>query len=269
MTLVNSAKTAGAGVALASVLLVGMLISSPRGRAQGPPGGAPPPGGPNDDASLIQQGFAIAPVPLNLIGKDRNLVGLGSYLVNALGDCNGCHTSSPTGSEFGANNNSNNPYLLFSNHAPWKVQAQYYLGGGQNFGPAGPGISDPATPYFAGPGNGPLIITRNLTPDYTGRPEGGHSLAEFLNIMHTGHDYDQLHLNCSEVVTTNCYYTPNEPAGAPSGGEVNGAVLQVMPWPVFNNLTDHQLTAIWTYLSAIPCIANTGSPYTNLINVCP
>jgi hypothetical protein len=42
-----------------------------------------------------------------------------------------------------------------------------------------------------------------------------------------------------------------------------------MPWPNFSNMTVNQLTAIWTYLSAIPCIANTGSVYKNLINVCP
>jgi hypothetical protein len=31
-----------------------------------------------------------------------------------------------------------------------------------------------------------------------------------------------------------------------------------MPWPVFHNLTDHQLDAIYEYLSAIPC--QVGSP---------
>jgi hypothetical protein len=31
----------------------------------------------------IQQGFAIAPVPLNLSGKNRELVGLGSYIANS------------------------------------------------------------------------------------------------------------------------------------------------------------------------------------------
>src|SRR5262249_29386403 len=46
-----------------------------------------------DESSLVQRGFAIAPVPLNLAGRNRSLVGLGSYLVNAVGDCNGCHTS--------------------------------------------------------------------------------------------------------------------------------------------------------------------------------
>jgi len=56
----------------------------------------------------IERGFAIAPVPLNLSGKERRLVGLGSYIVNAQIPCNDCHTQNgstefvPTG----------NPYLL-------------------------------------------------------------------------------------------------------------------------------------------------------------
>jgi hypothetical protein len=203
---------------------------------------------------LAEIGLKIAPVKLNLKDKDPTLVGLGSYIVNAQADCNGCHTANPTGSEYGS---SNNPFLLPPlNHKPWKVDGKYYLGGGQSFGPAGPGVS--SGPYAAGPGNGPLIISRNLTPDYTGLPEGGHTLDQFLTIMRTGHDYDQLHPNCGGDVTTNCYDAP-----------INGAVLQVMPWPDFSNMTDYQLTAIWTYLSAIPCIANTGSPYPNLINQCP
>ncbi len=37
----------------------------------------------NDDRWRIERGFDIAPVPLNLEGKDRALVGLGSYL----GEC--------------------------------------------------------------------------------------------------------------------------------------------------------------------------------------
>src|ERR1700730_2131262 len=44
------------------------------------------------EASLVRIGFEIAPVPLNLGGKDPWKVGLGSFLVNAVGDCNGCHT---------------------------------------------------------------------------------------------------------------------------------------------------------------------------------
>ncbi|MBV9225301.1 MAG: hypothetical protein JOY85_14810, partial [Acidobacteriaceae bacterium] len=35
------------------------------------------------DEWKVRRGFEIAPVPLNLKGKDRYLVGLGSYIVNA------------------------------------------------------------------------------------------------------------------------------------------------------------------------------------------
>ena len=35
----------------------------------------------------IETGLTIAPIALDLEGKDRDLVGLGSYLVNAAGDC--------------------------------------------------------------------------------------------------------------------------------------------------------------------------------------
>jgi hypothetical protein len=33
-----------------------------------------------------------------------------------------------------------------------------------------------------------------------------------------------------------------------------GPYLQVMPWPTFQNMTDHDIGAIYEYLSAIPCI---------------
>jgi len=33
-----------------------------------------------------------------------------------------------------------------------------------------------------------------------------------------------------------------------------GLYLQVMPWPAFQNMTDHDLRAIYEYLSAIPCV---------------
>jgi hypothetical protein len=246
MTLEHLSKAAVVVAVAGVIALCGMFMSSPRVHA-------------DDDQDMVSIGFNIAPVKLNLTGKDRNLVGLGSFIVNAQGDCNICHTASPTVSEYGTTSTSNNPYLLFPSRPPWKAQAQYYLGGGQNFGPAGPGISSGIyDSSMFGPGLGPNIISRNLTPDYTGLPEGGHTLQQFLTIMQTGHDYDKLHLNCGGSVTTNCYSSP-----------VNGALLQVMPWPTFSNMTVNQLTAIWTYLSAIPCIANTGSVYKNLINVCP
>ena len=48
----------------------------------------------NDDdfESRIRQGYSIAPVPLDLQGRNRALIGLGSYLVNGAGGCFGCHT---------------------------------------------------------------------------------------------------------------------------------------------------------------------------------
>src|ERR1700722_911168 len=58
----------------------------------------------------IERGFAIAPVPLTFEHKNRDLVGLGSYIVNAQAACNDCH--SPVGAmgpeEFLP---SNNPYF--------------------------------------------------------------------------------------------------------------------------------------------------------------
>jgi hypothetical protein len=46
----------------------------------------------DSDGARIHRGFDIAPVPLDFVGKDRRLVGLGSYIVNAVNaqaDCNG------------------------------------------------------------------------------------------------------------------------------------------------------------------------------------
>jgi len=76
-------KVAGAMVAFGGLVLDGMFITSLGGRAAD-----------RGDAadSRIEQGFEIAPVPLNLEGKNRALVGLGSYLVN-FGGCNDCHNA--------------------------------------------------------------------------------------------------------------------------------------------------------------------------------
>ena len=42
--------------------------------------------------SRIQRGEELAPVPLNLNGLNPALVREGSYIVNAQGGCNDCHT---------------------------------------------------------------------------------------------------------------------------------------------------------------------------------
>jgi hypothetical protein len=230
MTLKQFAGAAVTVAALALLVLVGTLISSPRVRADDNDG----------EESKIRQGFEIAPVKLNLNGKDRDLVGLGSYIVNAQADCNGCHTNSPM-TEF---TSSGNPYLIrpiFNGKK--KVNPATYLGGGMDFGNLGAG-SD--------------IISRNLTPDKTGRPEGGHTFSEFLEIIRTGVDMDHLHPNtCSATLTTNCLPFP-----------FNGALLQIMPWPTFQDMSDHDLRAIYEYLRAVPCVEGPEDPNNPLHNNC-
>lgn len=210
----------------------------------------------DSEQSQIAIGRRIEPSFLNKEGKNHELVALGSYIVNAQADCNGCHGSDPA-NEYKF---TNNPYLLASNE-PTEFDQATYMSGGQNFGPVGPGIvKDMTSPLYGGPGLGPNIITRNLTPDHTGNPEGGNDLKTFMKIMRTGHDFDKLHLNCGGNVTDNCYLPP-----------VNGAVLQVMPWPLYRHMTDRQLTAIWTYLSTVPCNAHNdtlGDTYPWLKNDC-
>ena len=164
----------------------------------------------DDSESKIQKGLAIAPVRLNLVGKNRALVGLGSYLVNAAGDCNGCHSGPPSHFAPGGD-----PYQ----GQPKRVNQAGYLAGGN------PNIF------------GPILIPRNLTPDKTGRPEGGGSFEEFRDIMRTGIDPDHAHPQF-------------------------GPYLQVMPWPAFQDMTDNDLRAIYEYLSAIPCIeGDPGLPH--------
>jgi len=215
-------KPAAAVAAFAAIVLAGMLSSSPRVKATD-----------DDDEdrneSKIRRGFEIAPVPLNLEGKSRALVGLGSYIVNAQGDCNGCHSAGPP-TEFVP---GGNPYF----GQPEKLNPATYLGGGRDFGP------------YPAP-NSPLhIISRNLTPDRTGMPEGGHTFSEFVQIIRTGKDFDHLHPTCTGVPNANCVQPP-----------FDGDLLQIMPWPIYKNMTDHDLRAIYEYLSAIPCIAGPPAP---------
>ena len=189
--------------------------------------------GAQDEKQMIRIGLAVAAssgIQLNMMHKDPDLVGLGSYIVNVASDCNGCHSVPQTSFAPGGN-----PYLLPGAEPPFfngtkKVNPTTYLGGNQSFG-------------FFGPGPGAEIISRNLTPDSTGRPEGGNTLAQFLLIMKTGVDLDRAHPSCSSTITTNCLAFP-----------FNGDLLQVMPWPAFQNMTDRQLTAIYEYLSAVPCV---------------
>jgi len=106
--------------------------------------------------SQIKRGFEIVPqgVHLNLAGKNRALVGLGSYLVNTSG-CNDCHTHP----EYLP---GNNPFL----GQPEMINFPQYLTGGRQFGP---------------------FTSANLTPDASGKP-AGLTLHDFITTLRTGHN---------------------------------------------------------------------------------
>jgi hypothetical protein len=146
--------------------------------------------------SKAKRGLQIAPVTLDLKGKNRRLVGEGSYIVNAVAGCNDCHTC-PS-------------YAPGPEHDPYtggdgQINSTNYLAGGVNFGP---------------------FTADNITPDANGLP-AGMTFDQFANSLRTGHEFDT---------------TP--PPLSP--------IVQVMPWPVYRNMTDRDLSAIYQYLSAIP-----------------
>jgi hypothetical protein len=175
----------------------------------------------SDGDSRVEIGLAAAPVPLNLAHKNRALVGLGSYLVNVVGDCNGCHSAGPP-TEFAK---GGNPYM----NQPKQMNPATYLGGGRDFGPLIP--------------NSAHIVSRNLTPDSSGYPIGGDTFDHFVEIIRTGLDPDHLHPPCTGAPNANCIPAP-----------FDGNLLQVMPWPGLRDLSDHDLRAIYEYLSTIPCV---------------
>ena len=148
------------------------------------------------EQSRIQRGYQIAPVPLKLRNRNRALVGLGSYIVNAQSGCNDCHTNPPY-------QDGGDPFQ----GQPERINTAGYLAGGTQFGP---------------------FTSRNITPDEDGLP-AGLTWPEFKRLMRTGHDPDNEHPEL-------------------------GPLLQVMPWPVFRHMTDHDLQAVYEYLRSIPSI---------------
>ena len=150
------------------------------------------------DLRKVRIGYAISPVALDTRGKDRVLVGLGSYIVNAQAGCNDCHTQ-PSYAAGG------DPYQ----GQPTVVNGGQFMSGGRQFGP------------FTAP---------NVTPDAHGRP-AGLSFAEFKQVFRTG----------------------NDPDGS-------GRILQVMPWPIYGNMTEGDLRAVYEYLRAIPSLPDNPAP---------
>src|SRR4051794_16840920 len=109
-------------VAFALFALTLALVGVGLGQAQESGAAAAP--APNTEAARIFRGYQISPVPLHLRNLDRDLVGLGSYIVNAQGACNDCHTNPPYAA-------GGDPYM----GQPKKVNAENFLAGGQAFGP--------------------------------------------------------------------------------------------------------------------------------------
>jgi hypothetical protein len=146
---------------------------------------------------ILEERFNPPLLPLmDFKHRDREKVGLGSYLVNAVGGCNDCHTC-PSYAP------GHNPYDGFGDG---KSNTANYLAGGT---PLAPGIT-----------------SANLTPNLeNGRPEDEDTTFQiFRQRIRTGHD------------------VPKEPT----------RILQVMPWPVYRNMTDEDLRAIFEFLRAIP-----------------
>lgn len=166
--------------AVLSVVMMAAVQPSQPGKVRG-----------NSEADRAQRGINISPVRLNLRGKSRIQVGLGSYIVNAQGGCNDCHTNPPFAP-------GGDPFL----GEPIQINTERFLAGGREFGPG--------------------VVSANITPDEDGKP-AGLTFQEFRTLIRTGHEPDE----------------PDE-------------ILQVMPWPIFRNMTDADLKAVYEYLSAIP-----------------
>lgn len=188
----------GAGAA-ALVIALGLTVGAPSATAD------------RDDEfqeqGRIRRGFALAReqhIDLDLHGKNPSLVGLGSYIVNAQGGCNDCHTN-PSFAEGG------DPFL----GQPKMINAEKYLAGGTPFGP---------------PCEADTLFSRNITPRANGLP-AGLTFEQFRTLMQTG-------------------VNPRRP----------GAILQVMPWPVYGEMTNRDLRAVYTFLSAIPSLPSPPRP---------
>jgi hypothetical protein len=82
-----------------------------------------------------------------------------------------------------------------------------------------------------------------LTPDKNGRPAGGHTLAEFTQIIRHGTDFDHIHPTCTAAQLKDIIQNGGTPPCIPTGpiptfpgqpdyqNNVDGDLLQIMPWP--------------------------------------
>ena len=105
-----------------------------------------------------------------------------------------------------------------------------YLPAGDPFN--GKPIQVNAAGYLAGGQSFGPFVSRNITPDSEGKP-AGLTFAAFTTVMRKGIDPDHLHPQL-------------------------GPLLQVMPWPTYSHMTDHDLYAIYEYLSSIPSLPDSA-----------
>jgi hypothetical protein len=231
--------------------------------------------------SVVQQGFAASPIPfdkLKLAGKDGAAVALGSYLVNGAADCNGCHTfprflrpggtvpgTNPVGNAtgnvagLGSNPQYGNPYLdtvptTPDGFEPLNGQLKANTNADTTHGivtHTATGV--PIYPYnhfLAGGRCFGFFMSRNLTPDDSGKPRG-LTEAEFIQVMRQGKD-----ISCSKQNPPTYGGVPDPvcsiPEGRGAGVSFNPNVLQTMSWPTYHSMTDTDLKAIYAYLSALP-----------------
>jgi hypothetical protein len=115
----------------------------------------------------IQRGYNIAPVPLNVRRLDRDLVGIGSYIVNTAG-CNDCHTNPPYAE-------GGDPFM----GQPEQINTEGYLAGGAAFGP---------------------FTSRNLTPRAPNRMPAGLTLGQFTQALRRGTDFKNRHPEISPLL---------------------------------------------------------------------
>ena len=78
------------------------------------------------------------------------------------------------------------------------------------------------------------FTSRNLTPEANGLP-AGLTFEQFQDALTKGTDIDKKHPQM-------------------------GPLLQVMPWPAYQNMSTRQIRAIYEYLSSIPPVTVPGLP---------
>ncbi len=166
--------------------------------------------------SKIERGLQISPVAVKTNSENRDLVGLGSYLVNAASACVNCH-SCPTylpGAAAGKGKKNK------------RVNASNYMAGGVPF------------PVRSATGvvNTTDLRSANLTPvAAAGGLPGGLTFVQFRAALTEGHR-----------TLTDAY------SQFPAPSESYAGEISVMPWRIYRNFETPDLEAIYEYLKAIP-----------------